>query len=301
MSAYADAFAARHPVINLMQLADETGAVLVDFLGLEPTVLVTAFDLGWPETREVTVNRAENDGTVDTTTLYGSRAVAMTLSMATGDDPAIDATVLGLMDTLRQLSTPDRRPYLYVRFGNDADVYRLQLRTDSWTAPYSWKLQPQLQWKAPDGALETVTEFAATVFAAGGVETGRVYPLIYPRNYGAGIPPGAIVISSGGMVPTWMIIRVYGPITNPTIANLTTGKRMVFTGLDVAAGDYVSIRTKDHTVLVNDDPNVSRLSYVDWTQSSWLQLIPGANQIALTADVVGTGSYMTLSWRDRRI
>lgn len=97
---------------------------------------------------------------------------------------------------------------------------------------------------------------------------------------------GTQVITSGGNWPTFPIIRVNGPITNPTITNNTTGQSIALTAT-ITAGNYYDIDLSYGKKTVIDNGGVNRISTVSAASNlaTW-SLMPGNNTIAVT----GTGT-----------
>lgn len=291
-------------VLQLVELVDagtafEVDQLQFDFLAMDPDVVVDKIDLGFPAVREVTVPRASASGTVDTTALYSSRGVTISCSL----DPAQPSQSLGIATQLAGLMDPARRMYLYIRTVDDPQTWRILMRASAMSSPLQRTLAPQLSWVAPDGVLETADPQIA-VSQPAGAETGIALPAALPATFGTGSPPGGSVIDIPGTVPVWPVIYIYGPILDPVITNQSTGQQMQLTangGLNVPAGQNVAVDMRNHTILANSDPTISRLGYADWTVSSWWQLQPGANVLTLTAVVPQSTPPMQIVYRPAKL
>ena len=107
---------------------------------------------------------------------------------------------------------------------------------------------------------------------------------------------GSGVVNNGGNAPTYPTIRVRGAISGTiSIANTTTGRTVSFTGLSLAAGEYMDIDMLNETVTKSDDTNL--YEYVVSDDFWWLA--EGNNTITISATIGGSGDRkITISYRD---
>jgi hypothetical protein len=93
------------------------------------------------------------------------------------------------------------------------------------------------------------------------------------------------VFNNFGNWKTFPLIRINGPITNPTITNVTTGQVIAITAT-IAAGAYYDINLEYGKKTVVDNLGVNRISTVSASSNlaTWA-FEPGANTVAIT----GTG------------
>ena len=131
---------------------------------------------------------------------------------------------------------------------------------------------------------------SSTSLPSGG--TGLSWPLTWPLNWGTITNSGLAVADNAGNYPAPVTIRVDGPVTNPSVENLTVGKTVELL-LTVAAGDFVLIDPNERTVLLNG--TASRYSALT-AASEWWLLEPGVNEIRFQAST-STAATMTLTWR----
>lgn len=92
-----------------------------------------------------------------------------------------------------------------------------------------------------------------------------------------------------------VIMRIYGPITNPTIHNRTTGETMNLTGT-VAGGDLAEINTA--TGEITNLAGASIYGMMNFTTSSWWDLKPGVNDFYLTGTGTTGATKLTLTYKD---
>lgn len=78
-----------------------------------------------------------------------------------------------------------------------------------------------------------------------------------------------------GDLPVSPLVRIYGPVVNPFIGNVTTGRRFSLV-LNVPSGDVVTIDMKARTATLSDGTNVmgNRTAF-----SQMWELVPGENSI----------------------
>lgn len=80
--------------------------------------------------------------------------------------------------------------------------------------------------------------------------------------------------------------------------NETTGEEITFTSaLVLAAGEYVEINTRDRSAYLLSMSSVSRLTYIDFTVTSWWRLEPGAQQVRYAPAVSAAGSVAVITYR----
>lgn len=92
-------------------------------------------------------------------------------------------------------------------------------------------------------------------------------------------PNNSTQIPNEGTVQAYPIITLVGGMTNPTITNETT-TQAISLDIQTEANDVLTINMEKRLILLNDETvNSSRT-----LDSSWFELIQGANDIRLTAD-----------------
>lgn len=261
-----------------------------------------ALEVDWPEIREVTEPRTDDDGTRDTTVLFGARAVS--LEVVIYKDPA---SVEELLNEFKNFLHPRSRPYLYVTDDEWGQERRIGLRVNQMGAPYDGyaarrRRKVQLQWKAPDGIWEDSSLTETTVNADIDVSAGISFPITFPLAFDTAVASGVAIIPNQGGTPSHFVARLYGPCTGPELTNETTGETIKFTGgdtgLSIAAGDYLEINTKDRTAYLLSMTDASRLSYVDFTATSWWRIEPGENLVRYhPSDDVGPGASAVIEFR----
>lgn len=173
-----------------------------------------------------------------------------------------------------------------------------------------------------DGTVITVIDYQINVKVLGGL-TFDVDPVDYhvrtvvqlraddPTWYDATIPSGSTftyfdtniggtqIASVGGNWPTFPVIRINGPITNPTITNNTTGQSIAITAT-ITAGNWFELDLSYGKKTVVDNLGANRISTVSASSNlaTW-SFIPGNNTIAVTGTGITGASDLTFTFYRR--
>ena len=112
-------------------------------------------------------------------------------------------------------------------------------------------------------------------------------------TFGATSTGGTLNISNAGNFDAPVSFRIDGPITNPIIESVTTGKTLSFT-ITLATGEFLVVDSSARTVLLAG--TASRYYTLD-VGSEWFDLEPDTNEISFRADAA-TAATLTATWRD---
>jgi tail protein len=141
-------------------------------------------------------------------------------------------------------------------------------------------------------------EVASVTTTALGRFYDRTYDLVYDTPMlqdGTPVDVGSFTsIINAGNFTAEPVYRVYGPITNPTIKNLTTGETIEL-DITVPANDLIQINSQDKTVFDSDGTNI--FGSVK-TFSNWPTLAEGVNRFQVFAKAWDTGARVVVFWRD---
>lgn len=259
--------------------------------------VVKLLDLGDAVTRDVVGDAPDADGTDDETEFIGARAVALKVRLLPrgGWLPAERAR------RLRAFTNPRLRPVMTISRDGEVDQ-QVVLRRGPFNNPIE---RPHfqdvtVQWVAPFGILESVALHDQTVFAvAAGAAVGRAYSLTFSRTYPASPVLGSGSFVNAGDTDAYPLIRIYGPVTEPVLDNLTQGKSLTFAALTLSATEYLEIDTRARTILLNADPTNSRYDKLVYPTSDWFTLGPGANAIRFHPATFTDGTTLAeFVWRD---
>jgi hypothetical protein len=276
--------------MSLTALRIEDGADVLDLRA--EGYHVGRLEIGFPTARAVSQPRPDDDGENDTTAHHGAAAVSLDVVLTPGE-----STLTALKDALRAFCHPSSRPYLVVE--QDGQQRRIRLRVDQQTAPITDPLhmQIQAQWRAPDGVMESLAEQIGTSDAVTAGSGGRSYPRTYPLAYAESSPVGAVTVGNDGNVAVRPLLRLYGPATDPRVENQTTGERLIFTGLTLLAGEWLEIDCRNRTARLNGLDTQSRLSLLDFPNSTYLRLLRGMNTVRYYPVSFGDGARLEVRFR----
>ncbi len=126
--------------------------------------------------------------------------------------------------------------------------------------------------------------------------TGAAWPWAWPVNWGGGTgTTGSVSVTNTGNTASPPLLQVLGPVSNPTIKNVTTGETIYLDNLTLLSGEYVTLDVAAHTAVRNNGVNVyDRVRFPD---SRWWKLQPGANVLELRAFTSSAGSRLDIFYR----
>ncbi|NAE18057.1 hypothetical protein [Enterococcus hirae] len=261
--------------------------------------IVTNLDLGFPEVRAVTQARINAHGVDDSTALLGARAVTFTVACFAPDDGSLSKR--DVLARLRAYANPAYRPAL-IWSEDDGVEQRVVLRGE----PPTWPLtaegvstKVQMAFTAPSGLLETFSTTAVVVPAVTFRESGRAYPLAYPRQYSAAAPFDAVTVANGGLWNASVdhVTQLWGPCIGPRLLNVTSGTVLALPGLTLADDQYAEVNTREATIQLNGRVGESLYSWQEWGTSSFWQLTGGANLLRYSPDSFGAAARAVVTYR----
>jgi LysM repeat protein len=118
------------------------------------------------------------------------------------------------------------------------------------------------------------------------------------RSYGDAGESGRLTAVNAGASDAYPVLRIDGPVADPSIEQVTTGQTLVIDAT-LGEGEYLLIDTRTRAVLYMG--STPRRTWVR-AGSTWPLLQPGSNEIAYRGGPVaggsGTPSLLTVTWRD---
>lgn len=252
----------------------------------------TSVDIGFPAVRAVSGARPDADGEDDTTAHHGAAAVTLAARLV----DAAGRTHRQMIDELRAFCHPTARPWLvYTEAGEQRQV---RLRADAQAAPLLTVTHRDVQvsWRAPDGVSESLAEEIGVAFAVPTDEGGFGFDLAFDLSFPASSAVGSTTVTNRGNTDVRPVLRLYGPATDPRVENQTTGERLLFTGLTIAAGDWLEIDCREATIRLNGLVEQSRYSRLDFAASQFLRLIPGPNTVRYYPVVFADGARIEVRY-----
>lgn len=148
-----------------------------------------------------------------------------------------------------------------------------------------------LEYHGADPRWYSDTEHSQAL-ALGVATTGRGYDKSFDYGFGGSGSSGVVSVSNAGTIGTLPTVRFNGPVTNPYIENVTTGKTLRLT-YTLGSGEYIDVNFVDATVLLAG--TASR--YYAKSGDFW-ELVPGSNDIRFGAAAYDAAASATVTWRD---
>ncbi|MFD5753819.1 hypothetical protein ACFWIZ_00740 [Streptomyces sp. NPDC127044] len=284
----------------------DVGGLVIGTGTLLPVGEVTG--LGAPDRRTADVDNPTDDGGFPGVDLFGTRAVSIEAGIRTPDDPG---AALDLLAQLQQVTGADSirktagaLAVLRVKWPGRA-VKRLYGR---------WRrVEAVSMSQVVYGWIPLALEFAATdprwhADDAQGLllpldisddSEGFTAPLVDPITTGVSNPserPGWV--TNAGDVAAWPSLRIDGPVTNPKVWVVETGRALELQ-TSLAAGEWIDIDTRPGArwVLRNGSGNAAP-ALTAASRMDLFQIPPKTSEIRWTANDYTNTCRLTLSWRD---
>jgi hypothetical protein len=274
----------------------------------------TSLDLGWPEVREVTNPRPDQDGTDDRSRYFGSRGVSADIQTRAAWGVSVD----DVASRFAPYMSPAARPtlhYVLDREGAPERVLTLRGSGYSWPIEGGARRDIQLAWVAADPLPRSASTSTATAWSGSSSAPGRTYNLaynpsrLYPPGGGAKVDADLVNYGDVAVAP---LIRVYGPITAPVVdvwhwrsadASDEYHYALAFgASFVIGSGEYVEVDCERHTATLNGDPTASVVSSILWLGSSWPAIFRSptyVNRMSLAGGSTAGVTQAVALWHDR--
>ncbi|MFF6904520.1 phage tail domain-containing protein [Streptomyces sp. NPDC012389] len=251
-----------------------------------------------PDIRSEDMERPGQHGDYTGPDYTGPRVIQIGLGLrADSPDELRDLTL-----ALRAATQPQRQPEALRLLDQDTLVYgKIRRRSIPYDAEYLWRTgSAALELYCADPYLYGLEERAAATTAYSPA-AGRTYPLVYSgggRTYGSAGQSGRIAAVNAGSSPAYPVLRIDGPVANPSVEQTTNGAGLTFDAT-LGEGEYLLIDTRTRAVLyMGTSPRRN------WLRSGarWPTLAPGYNEFAYRGSALpgspGQQSLLTVTWRD---
>ncbi|MQY07750.1 phage distal tail protein [Actinomadura macrotermitis] len=282
-----------------------TGAGQIEWNGLlmgDGTEYFVQSLTGWRETPGMDIgseNRPMVHGAWAGRVLSQERVVTaeLTLSPADGDVgaavTALERATMPSEDGLEyELAVADLDAEPKVAFG------QVTRRSVPLTVGYGRRVTGvAVQWNCSDPRLYGAVEKEAGSGLPSASDSGLVYPLQYPLDYGAPGSSGNLQVVTTGNVPTAPVVTFTGPCVQPRVLNQTTGKSLGF-GFKIAAGEWLEVDCRAGTAMLNGAVDRLYLLTPDSVPPEEFELIAGTNDLTFRAFRDDADAQLTLRWRD---
>lgn len=289
------------PVLLGQGTATLSASGLTDLdLACDEGFVLVSLQVGFPAERPVVRSRALADGVFDESTYLGQRAVSVTLRL----DHRVQSTQ-ALIDRLMPFMSPRRRPTITWSLPQTPTNYRsLTLRgVDAPLVIAQPKYTTILcSWVSEDAFSVSPTEQCETINPLDPpAEAGRTYPLTFDRYYPPQPPAGAFYVVNAGTAPAQWTAQIDASIVDPIIT--INGVNMEFDrngGVTLITGQTLNIDSQARTILLNNDPTISRYDRVNFQDWTWddLLLQPGSNLVRIQGSGFDANTLFTFCWRD---
>lgn len=262
--------------------------------------VLSDLQIGFPAERAVVRSRALSDGILDETTFLGARSVTMSFRL----DQRVQSTQQ-LIDRLMPFLSPRRRPTLTWSL-NDSNTSFRQLTLRGVDAPIVIN-GPKYRtlvcsWLSDSAFMVSPTETCGSIHPGDPPpEVGRTYNLTFDRYYDPQPPSGGFYVVNNGTAPAQWTAELTASVVDPTIT--VNGVDMEFNqngGISLITGQTLNIDTTARTILLNNDPTLSRYDRVNFEDWSWddLLLQPGQNLVRIQGTGFDGTTFFEICYRD---
>lgn len=259
-------------------------------------VVVHSVDgLSFPELRLQTYNRPGEYGSFIANNLYGGRPITLEGTIFSDITTTFEQRKRAL-EAILAISKNSLSQYLplTLQFTTMDDLaLQVDVGVRNFNTKYMQSLNAigfQLILYAPDYFLSSQNQGAATI--ARPIGGGAILPVILPVTLDPS-SGGSQVILNAGNAESFPIIYINGPVTNPTVTNLTVNRYMTIE-TTLAVGEQIIIDMKNRTIIKNGQNLYS--AKADGSLFWWLD--KGNNDIHFnTADTSDTGN-IEIRYRD---
>jgi hypothetical protein len=268
-----------------------------------PITIATIEGLGQPPLRTGDVDPAGEDGIWLGIDYYAGRTLRLDAAIKVpGDATAVWDRLAELQD---EADTPAVRGAggttmnLRLKFpGRAARTVRGRLRKlepDVTRYRHGW-VPLDIEFQAADHLYyadePTATSIPLGLLSTGGLTFPLEFPFVIAGDPAAVGRPGYLTVE--GTVPTWPVLRIAGPCSNPSITHVASGRTLtVQTTLE--AGEWVEIDTRPgwRTVLRE---NGGGAALTPRSRIDTFQLTPGTNELRWTATDNTLTSTLAVTW-----
>ena len=122
---------------------------------------------------------------------------------------------------------------------------------------------------------------------------GLYFPAVSPLEFTEQDETGDVTAQNDGTFPVAPVLRIDGPVANPSVTHLEKGATLDFT-ITLGSTDYLIIDTESRSILLNGTSDrYSTLS----SASTWWDLDPGDNTIRFRSDANTEDAVLTAYYR----
>ncbi|MET9053303.1 hypothetical protein ABZW50_19375 [Streptomyces bacillaris] len=297
------------PPLELTDWQYELGGVLMG--AGTPIMVRETTGLGRPPVRDADVDQPSMDGVFPGPDYYAARQVQIDAAIRIPGDPAachdvVAALQAGADDPAVRLAGGVTMPLRILRPGRPVKRLNGRLRRiDPEYARVAHGFVPvDIEFVATDAGFyadeESTTEIPLGWLTGGGFRAPFVAPIFVKSGTAAAERPGWA--RNEGTRNTWPVIRITGPVSNVSVINATTGRRLDLPTLSLTTGQWVEIDTRPgyRTVRRENGGNATTL-LTPASRIDLFSLPPGGSEMRWTGVDPTNASRLRLTWRDAYI
>jgi hypothetical protein len=243
--------------------------------------VISSYDLGFPEVREVAVPNSLDDGTFDITKFYGARSITLDIVLKPHSGISPSSPLLGaeslLRDRLLAFLHPGTRPVLIFSEHDDDRVKQVMVRGSQGTVAVDRKNYNRLSasWVAPRGSLLSWDQ--------------RCYQWTFSSN--TADTQTQLIVNAGSAPAHWQAMLT-GEATKPRF--ILNGTQLLQLDYNSTPGDTIVIDSFSRTVTI--DGVQSGYKYIA-DNTNWMQVPPGTSRLTIEQDTYSVEGYPYAWWQ----
>jgi hypothetical protein len=247
---------------------------------------------GLPAVRNQDDNRGYQDGMFSGRDFLGGRTISITFQTFATSGGNSAQTNFNLIQAKLLPQTSGTTPLYFILppSGEQFVNARVRALNTSVDPNYTYgMITSQVQFFCPDPNYYDSTQQTASMVVSD--PPGRTYNRIYNLVYGSGSYATTTNITNNGWATTYPTITLTGPITNPTLGNVTTGEYLLLSGT-FANTDTLVIDLYNKLITLNGVSARNLLS-----TGTWFAAPAGTSQYYLTGSFTTSGlTAATVTW-----
>lgn len=250
-----------------------------------------------PGIRNQDDNRGFNDGMFTGRDFLAGRNISMIIQTYGSGGNSAQVNFNTLQSKLLPQSSGTTPLYFKLPTANTDQYVNARVRglTTTITPEYTYgQITSQLELFCPDPRYYNSNTQTATFIYS--LDQGRSYDRTYDLDYGGGTAYKQTTVTNSGWAATYPTIDVKGPITNPSVGNLTQNAQLDFT-CTLISTDHLVIDLYNKLVTLNGQPARNLL-----TSGEWFNAQPGNNIFTINGTYTAAGdTSVTITWNSAYI
>lgn len=250
-----------------------------------------------PGIRNQDDNRGFNDGMFTGRDFLAGRNISMIIQTYGSSGNSAQVNFNTLQSNLLPQSSGTTPLYFKLPTANTDQFVNARVRglTTTISPDYTYgQITSQLELFCPDPRYyNSNTQTAIFVYS---LNAGRTYNRVYNLTYGGGTAYRTTNVDNLGWTATYPLIDVKGPITNPSVGNLTQNAQLNF-NITLSSTDHLVVDLYNKLVTLNGQPARNLL-----TSGEWFSAQPGNNTFFINGTYTAAGdTSVTITWNSAYI